>query len=531
MRSTFKTVFYVNGSKERNGIVPIMGRVTINGTIAQFSCKLSVTKAIWDAKGNRAKGRSKEANEVNFALDNIKAQIAKHYQRLSDREAFVTAEMVRNAYQGIGTEYETLLRAFDKENAAFAQRVGKDRAVRTYRKYLTVRKYVAEFIKFQYKRSDMSMNELTEEFIRDFCLYLKNVIGLTQSTIWIYSIPLKHIVTAAHYNGKIQRNPFAMYHVDPDHKEREFLTEEELDIFAGIELENPNFAFARDLFMFGCWTGISFVDIKNLTEDNVAIISGSPWIVSQRQKTGVPFKIKLIDAAIQIIERYKPLRKDMHLFNIGSLDMVNKRIKKVAKMCGIKKRISFHVSRHSFAVLALNYGMPIESVSKILGHTDIATTQIYAKVTSTKLEHDISAFESRIKGHMPTMGGNGMKMTVITVDGNGMLSIPSNLQDLWMSEGELVDMLHVTAMKLHAVIRSIYKDGLLTVSEVQQKQETSNGIWQTLYGFPMIVALCFRINSYGAARFRATIFKRLYGAKEKSSVIILQLNRRTTAFS
>ena len=407
MRSTFKTVFYVNGSKERNGVVPIMGRVTINGTIAQFSCKLSVTKAIWDAKGNRAKGRSKEANEVNFALDNIKAQIAKHYQRLSDREAFVTAEMVRNAYQGIGTEYETLLRAFDKENAAFAQRVGKDRAVRTYRKYLTVRKYVAEFIKFSVQAQryvhELSLPRSSSVI---FCLYFERMfIGLTQSTIWIYSIPLKHIVTAAHYNGKIQRNPFAMYHVDPDHKEREFLTEEELDILAGIELENPNFAFARDLFMFGCWTGISFVDIKNLTEDNVAIISGSPWIVSQRQKTGVPFKIKLIDAAIQIIERYKPLRKDMHLFNIGSLDMVNKRIKKVAKMCGIKKRISFHVSRHSFAVLALNYGMPIESVSKILGHTDIATTQIYAKVTSTKLEHDISAFESRIKGHLPTMGG------------------------------------------------------------------------------------------------------------------------------
>lgn len=174
MRCTFKTVFYVNGSKERNGIVPIMGRVTINGTIAQFSCKQSVTKAIWDAKGNRAIGKSKEAKEVNFALDNIKAQIAKHYQRLSDREAFVTAEMVRNAYQGIGTEYETLLRAFDKENAAFAKRVGKDRAKNTYNKYLVVRKYVAEFIKYQYKRSDMSMNELTEEFIRDYCLYLKS---------------------------------------------------------------------------------------------------------------------------------------------------------------------------------------------------------------------------------------------------------------------------------------------------------------------------------------------------------------------
>ena len=124
-----------------------------------------------------------------------------------------------------------------------------------------------------------------------------------------------------------------------------------------------------------------------------------------------------------------------------------------------------------------------------------------------------------------------MKRTLITVDGNGELSIPSNLKDLWMSEGELVDMLHVTAPKLHAVIRSIYEEGLLPMSEVQQKQETSKGIWQTMYGLPMIVALCFRMSSYGAVRLRDTIIKRLYGAKEKSNVIILQLNRRTTAFS
>ena len=113
MRSTFKVLFYVNGSKEKNGIVPIMGRVTINGSVAQFSCKQSIAKTMWDAKGNRAKGKSKEARDINLALDNIKAQIIKHHQRLSDREAFVTAEMVLNAYQGIGTEYETLLGAFD----------------------------------------------------------------------------------------------------------------------------------------------------------------------------------------------------------------------------------------------------------------------------------------------------------------------------------------------------------------------------------------------------------------------------------
>ena len=124
-----------------------------------------------------------------------------------------------------------------------------------------------------------------------------------------------------------------------------------------------------------------------------------------------------------------------------------------------------------------------------------------------------------------------MKRTVITVDGNGELSIPSNLQDLWVSEGELVEMLYVTAPKLNTVIRSIYRDGLFPVSEGQQRREISKGIWQTQYGFPMIVALCFRINSYGAVRFRDTIIKRLYGAKEKGSVIILQLNGGTNAIN
>ena len=132
MRATFKILFFVNRSKEKNGIVPIMGRVTINGSKAQFSCKHSVAVDMWDTKANKVKGKSKEARDINFALDNIKAQLIKHYQRISDREAFVTAEMVRNAYQGIGMEYETLLHAFDKHNSDFAQRLGKDRAKDTF---------------------------------------------------------------------------------------------------------------------------------------------------------------------------------------------------------------------------------------------------------------------------------------------------------------------------------------------------------------------------------------------------------------
>ena len=165
-RSTFKVLFYVNGSKEKNGIVPIMGRVTINGTVAQFSCKQSILKTLWDVKGNKAKGKSVEARNINLALDNIKAQIIKHYQKLSDREAFVTAEMVRNAYQGIGSEYETLVRAFDKDCANFLKRVGKDRTIGKYKVMVRSRNYVAAFIKSFYKRTDMSMLELTPDFIK-----------------------------------------------------------------------------------------------------------------------------------------------------------------------------------------------------------------------------------------------------------------------------------------------------------------------------------------------------------------------------
>ena len=172
MRSTFKVLFYVNGSKEKNGIVPIMGRVTINGSVAQFSCKLTIVKTMWDAKGNRAKGKSKEARDINLALDNIKAQIIKHYQRISEREAYVTAEMVRNAYQGIGTEYETLLGAFDKDNESFKKRIGIDRAASSYKVRVRSRNHLAAFIKKCYKRSDISMLELTPDFIKEYEIYL-----------------------------------------------------------------------------------------------------------------------------------------------------------------------------------------------------------------------------------------------------------------------------------------------------------------------------------------------------------------------
>ena len=395
-RSTFKILFYANKSKEKNGIVPIMGRVTINGTQSQFSCKRSIPLDKWDVKGNCAKGRSKEALQINRELDNIKAQIIKHYQHLSDREAFVTAEMVRNAYQGFGSEYETLLSAFDKDIANLKKRVGKDRVASTFWAMQRSRNDVEEFIKSHYRRTDISMLELTPEFIKEFSVYLSNDRGLASGTIWQRCMWLKGVVLRAHYNGKIPRNPFAQFHISPNCKEREYLTEEELKTVITHEFEDKDLSFVRDIFVFVCLTALSFVDVKELTTDDIVEVNGDKWIVSKRHKTGIPFQMKLMDVPLQIIDRYRHLQEDKLVFGKMNYWSMCKKLKKVIAACGIEKQISYHCGRHSYATMALSNGMPIESVSRVLGHTNIVTTQIYAKLTTEKLNRDLTMFGDRL---------------------------------------------------------------------------------------------------------------------------------------
>ena len=395
-RSTFKVLFYVNGSKEKNGIVPIMGRVTINGSVAQFSCKQTIPKALWDAKGNRAKGKSIEARDINHALDNIKAQIIKHYQRISDREAYVTAEMVRNAYQGIGSEYETLLGAFDKDNATFQKRVGTDRVKGTYMARVRARNHVAAFIKANYKRSDLSMLELTPDFIKEFAVFLSTDRGLQNGSIWTNCMWLKGVVMRAHFNGLIPRNPFAQFHISPNIKDREYLTEEELKTLMTHEFADAKLSYIRDIFVFASFTALSFVDVKELTTDDIVEVNGEKWILSKRHKTKVPFQVKLLDIPLQIIKRYEEFQTDKSVFPNLNYWSICKPLKKMIKECGITKDISFHCARHGFATLALSKGMPIESVSRVLGHTNIVTTQLYAKITTQKIDHDLTMFGDKL---------------------------------------------------------------------------------------------------------------------------------------
>ena len=397
-RATFSVLFYANKSKVKDGIVPVMGRITINGTQSQFSCKRSIPLSLWDAKGNCAKGRTREALDLNRDLDNIKAQIIKHYQHLSDREAFVTAEMVRNSYQGFGSEYETLLRAFDKDCESLKRRVGKDRALGTYKLQVRSRNYVADFLQMNFRRTDISMQELTPDFIKEFAVYLANDRHLAKSTIWLTCMHLKGVVGRAHDNGKIQRNVFAQFHISPKCKERTFLTEEELKMVMAHEFEDANLAFIRDLFVFMNFTALSFVDLKELTTDNIVEVNGEKWIVGKRHKTGVPYQVKMLEVPLQIIKRYRDYPKENPKLVFGEVNYwsVCKKLKPVMKECGIDKPISAHCARHGFATMALTNGMPIESVSRVLGHTNIVTTQIYAKITTQKLDNDLTMLGNKL---------------------------------------------------------------------------------------------------------------------------------------
>lgn len=200
----------------------------------------------------------------------------------------------------------------------------------------------------------------------------------------------------AHYNGLMPRNPFAQFHISPNVKEREFLTEDELKAVMTHEFTDSKLADIRDLFVFASFTALSFVDIKELTTDDIVEVNGEKWILSKRHKTKIPFQVKLLDIPLQIIKRYEPFQENKLVFPNLNYWSICKPLKKMIKECGIDKDISFHRSRHGFATLALSKGMPIESVSRVLGHTNIVTTQLYAKITTEKINKDLTMFGNQL---------------------------------------------------------------------------------------------------------------------------------------
>lgn len=399
-RSTFKVLFYLKRRSEKNGKAPIMGRITVNGTVSQFSCKLSVSPKLWDTGGNRAAGKSVEARRINEKLDNIRTNIGKQYQRISDRDSYVTAEKVKNAWLGFGDEHRLLLQTFDEYLQEFAgKRVGKDRSAGTLREYRTRRDRLASFLQYEYGLSDIPFRELTHDFAEKFIVYLSTVRGLRSNTIFHTLKKLHAMVYMALDKGWIAVHPFPDVWVVPQSRERHFLDDDEIRKIMDVHLPNYKTAIVRDIFVFCTFTGLAYADVRKLTCDDIHTDSnGDMWIIDKRQKTGTQFRVQLLPVARELVEKYRRLAPaDGAVFPVPAYNSFRVSLQTIARRAGLSFIPTTHVGRHSFATsVCLSQGVPIETVSKMLGHKHITTTQIYAKITNDKIKRDMDDLRARI---------------------------------------------------------------------------------------------------------------------------------------
>ena len=289
---------------------------------------------------------------------------------------------------------QTLLSVYEEDLRSLESRIGKDRSASTWKAMLQGKTYVEKCLKEHFNMEDIAMKELTPQFIHDFSVYLSVERGLRGGTVWLACQQLKGVVTRAYQRGVLTWNPFAGFRLAKNIRPREYLTEGELKLLMDHEFEDKALAFTRDVFVFSAFTGLAFIDLKELKYENIVDINGSKWIVSQRHKTNIPFQVKLLEVPYQVIIRYQ--HQGEYVFEQMEYATMAKRIHRVMEEVGIRKRISFHCARHTFAVLALNKGMPIESLSRLLGHTNITTTQIYAKITMHKLEEDMNRLAEKL---------------------------------------------------------------------------------------------------------------------------------------
>ena len=406
MRSTFKVLFYLKRTKSTpRAVYPVMGRSTINGTISQFSAEINVPEQLWEVKGGRAKGKSIESERINRHPDNIRIQIGKHYQSICDHDAYVTAEKVKNAWLGMGERYQTLVEVFEHYTNDLFKRIGVDRSESTWWCYRAVLGHLRAFLKHEYNLHHITLLELEQSFIEQYHVYLKTVCRSKAGSVCRYMDRWNNnVVKISFNNGLMPRNSFALYRYSAPTEPRTFLSEKELRIFQTTRLKSAKHEYHRDLFLFSCFTEICYKDMRYLTcEQIIPDTKRHLRIHGNRCKTGGEYTIKFLPAALRLLEKYRGTAPSLLAFDMPKLSSINCSLRRITKQCGISRHITFHAARHTFATtLCLSQGIPLSTVSKMLGHKQITTTQIYAQTTPIMIEDAIDRVESRLDGKFAT---------------------------------------------------------------------------------------------------------------------------------
>ena len=310
----------------------------------------------------------------------------------------LSLERIKQDYLGKTVSTETIMELFEAHNEDVKKQVGcGGLSTTSYSKYELVRKRFAQMILKQYRRKDLRLTEVTPFVIHDFELYLRTEIGQSPNTATKTLKTFKSVILFGIRNGLMTNNPFANIRFHLKGVDRGYLEDDELNRLMNKEIGNKRLSLIRDLFVFSCFTGLAYIDLANLKGENIVTLNGVEWIKGRRVKTGTLINVVLLDIPKRLILKYTDdKRRKEHLFPIISNQNMNEYLKEIAAICDIDKNLTCHIARHTFATMALSKGVPIESVSKMLGHTNIRTTQIYAKVTDKKIEHDMEGLAEQM---------------------------------------------------------------------------------------------------------------------------------------
>ncbi len=401
MSKKLKVSFYLRHKELRkDGTVPIMGRITIGKTMAQFSAKCYVAEKIWDTKSARAIGKSKIAKELNASLDRISLSIHSIYDDLLSRKIEVAAAEVKSQLQGIASEQESLMSYCTKFRENLKPRIGINLTEYTYKRYGIAFNHLKRFLKLRYNISDIALQAIDYSFITNYEQYLRIDLGLKTTTMEGIIVKLKCVVRKATNEGLISRNPFVGYQFESEPLKPRSITKDELHRVMTTPLNDDRLYWVRDMYIFSAFTGIAYGDMKALTYDKLAKAKdGTLWIHAKRRKTGVAFDVPLLEPAIEIIEKYRGLYPDNKMFKMPCDSKVSKYLCMIAEICGVETKMNFHTARHCYAsVVTLSQGVPIETVSQMLGHNDIRSTRIYAHISTEKISSDMAKLEKRIAG-------------------------------------------------------------------------------------------------------------------------------------
>jgi len=316
-------------------------------------------------------------------------------------EGFATSQKVKLAFLGVGVMDDAILKVFNDQNEQFKKLVEKEeRSEGTYNKYITVYNHLSNFIELRYHRDDMAFRELNNDFIREFDFYLRYDLQLSHNTIWVYTMPVLALAQLAIKKGLIRDYPFEDYEISMQETDRGYILKEDVEKLMMSELPHLRYEVVKDLFIFSCFTGLAYSDIKKLKRNNIqTFFDGHEWIISRRKKTDIASNVRLLEIPKRIVEKYIDVTRNSFIFPIPTNATCNKHVAKLIEAAEIitEQKVTFHTARHTFGTMFLTEGVPLESLSKMMGHKNISTTQIYAKITSQKISKDMDLVSPKFK--------------------------------------------------------------------------------------------------------------------------------------